>query len=71
MDYSDRMLRRDLSLGGSVRNHVKDIGIVRSLGRVGVPVVAADHDPQALGLLSRHARPASLGNTSTGRPQWP
>jgi 2-hydroxy-3-oxopropionate reductase len=28
----DRMLRRDFSLGGSVRNHVKDISIVRSLG---------------------------------------
>jgi 2-hydroxy-3-oxopropionate reductase len=28
----DRMLRHDFSLGGSVRNHVKDIGIVRSLG---------------------------------------
>jgi len=26
------MLRRDFSLGGSVRNHVKDIGIIRSLG---------------------------------------
>mgnify|MGYP001261918288 CR=1 FL=1 len=33
------------------------LGIVRSLGRAGVPVVACDHDPQALGLLSRHARP--------------
>ena len=30
--HGDRMLRRDFSLGGSVRNHVKDIGIVRSLG---------------------------------------
>jgi len=30
--HGGRMLRRDFSLGGSVRNHVKDIGIVRSLG---------------------------------------
>src|SRR4051812_920422 len=30
--HGDRMLRRDFSLGGSTRNHVKDIGIVRSLG---------------------------------------
>ncbi len=34
------------------------LGIVRSLGRAGVPVVAADHDRRALGLLSRYARPA-------------
>jgi predicted ATP-grasp superfamily ATP-dependent carboligase len=33
------------------------LGIVRSLGRVGVPVVACDHDPAALGLLSRYATP--------------
>src|SRR5262249_40863409 len=33
------------------------LGIVRSLGRVGVPVVACDHDAQALGLRSRYARP--------------
>jgi predicted ATP-grasp superfamily ATP-dependent carboligase len=33
------------------------LGIVRGLGRAGVPVVACDHDPRALGLLSRHARP--------------
>lgn len=31
------------------------LGIVRSLGRAGVPVIACDHDPGALGLLSRHA----------------
>jgi 2-hydroxy-3-oxopropionate reductase len=29
--HGDRMLRGDFALGGSVRNHVKDIGIVRSL----------------------------------------
>jgi 2-hydroxy-3-oxopropionate reductase len=29
--HGDRMLRRDFGLGGSVRNHVKDIAIVRSL----------------------------------------
>lgn len=33
------------------------LGIVRSLGREGVPVIACDHDPRALGLLSRYARP--------------
>ena len=30
------------------------LGIVRSLGRAGVPVIACDHDPRALGLLSRY-----------------
>jgi len=34
------------------------LGIVRSLGRAGVPVIACDHDPRALGLLSRYATPA-------------
>lgn len=34
------------------------LGIVRSLGRAGVPVIACDHDPAALGLRSRYARPA-------------
>lgn len=33
------------------------LGIVRSLGRAGVPVIACDHDPDALGLVSRYARP--------------
>jgi len=33
------------------------LGIVRSLGRAGVPVVACDHDPRAFGLVSRYARP--------------
>jgi D-aspartate ligase len=31
------------------------LGIVRSLGRAGIPVIACDHDPEALGLLSRYA----------------
>jgi D-aspartate ligase len=34
------------------------LGIIRSLGRAGVPVIACDHDPEALGLQSRHATPA-------------
>lgn len=34
------------------------LGIVRSLGRAGVQVIACDHDPQALGLLSRYATAA-------------
>lgn len=34
------------------------LGIIRSLGRAGVPVIACDHDPRALGLLSRYATPA-------------
>ena len=33
------------------------LGIVRSLGRAGIPVIACDHDPDALGLVSRYARP--------------
>ena len=35
------------------------LGIIRSLAREGVPVVAADHDPRALGLVSRHSRAAA------------
>jgi predicted ATP-grasp superfamily ATP-dependent carboligase len=34
------------------------LGIIRSLGREGVPVVACDHDPRALGTASRYARGA-------------
>jgi D-aspartate ligase len=34
------------------------LGIVRSLGRAGVRVIACDHDPRALGLLSRYVTPA-------------
>jgi D-aspartate ligase len=31
------------------------LGIIRALGRRGIPVIACDRDPRALGLLSRHA----------------
>lgn len=41
------------------------LGIVRSLGRAGVPVIACDHDPRALGLLSRYARPALTADPLT------
>ena len=34
------------------------LGIVRSLGRAGVRVIACDHDRHALGMLSRYATPA-------------
>ena len=50
------------------------LGIVRSLGRAGVRVVACDHDPRALGLLSRyatpgpHGRPAGRARRVRGRP---
>ncbi|MEW6581798.1 MAG: hypothetical protein AB1416_03465 [Actinomycetota bacterium] len=33
------------------------LGIVRCLAAAGIPVIACDHDPRALGLLSRHATP--------------
>jgi D-aspartate ligase len=33
------------------------LGLVRCLGRAGVPVIACDHNPNALGLLSRYATP--------------
>ncbi len=33
------------------------LGIIRSLGRQGIPVVATDRSPGALGMLSRYARP--------------
>ncbi|MGD9696548.1 MAG: hypothetical protein AB7V42_12945 [Thermoleophilia bacterium] len=33
------------------------LGLIRSLGREGVPVIACDHDPRAIGLRSRYARP--------------
>ncbi len=36
------------------------LGIIRSLARGGVPVIATDHDHRALGLRSRHARAAVL-----------
>jgi D-aspartate ligase len=41
------------------------LGIVRGLGRAGVPVIACDHDPDALGLLSRYAIPALTANALT------
>jgi predicted ATP-grasp superfamily ATP-dependent carboligase len=41
------------------------LGIIRSLGREGVPVVACDHDPAALGTTSRYARGASLPDPLT------
>ena len=31
------------------------LGIIRCLAAAGIPVIACDHDPRALGLLSRHA----------------
>jgi predicted ATP-grasp superfamily ATP-dependent carboligase len=34
------------------------LAIIRSLGRVGVPVIACDHDPHAIGMASRYATPA-------------
>lgn len=33
------------------------VAIIRSLGRLGIPVIACDRDPRALGLLSRYAEP--------------
>ncbi|MEQ8833806.1 MAG: hypothetical protein RIB67_05100 [Miltoncostaeaceae bacterium] len=33
------------------------VAIIRSLGRLGIPVIACDHDPRALGLLSRWVTP--------------
>ena len=37
------------------------LGIIRSLARAGVRVIACDHDPRALGLLSRYATPVRDG----------
>jgi D-aspartate ligase len=42
--------------------HVNGLGIIRSLGEMGVPVLALDHDPQALGLASRYAARAVCPN---------
>lgn len=36
------------------------LGIIRSLARAGIPVIACDHDPRALGMISRHVRPHVL-----------
>ncbi len=38
------------------------LAIIRGLGRAGVPVIACDHDPCAVGLASRHARPAIVAS---------
>lgn len=38
------------------------LGIIRSLARAGVRVLAADHDPKALGLLSRYATPVRMAD---------
>ncbi len=38
------------------------LGIIRSLARARIPVVATDHDPTALGLRSRYAQPEVLPN---------
>lgn len=36
------------------------LGIIRSLAREGVPVMATDHDPRAMGLRSRYSKKAVL-----------
>jgi len=36
------------------------LGIIRSLAREGVPVMATDHDPRAMGLRSRYSKEAVL-----------
>lgn len=41
------------------------LGIVRSLGRAGVRVIACDHDPGAVGLVSRYATPHVTANALT------
>jgi predicted ATP-grasp superfamily ATP-dependent carboligase len=41
------------------------LGIVRSLGRVGIPVIACDHRPGALGLVSRYTEAALLPDAAT------
>jgi predicted ATP-grasp superfamily ATP-dependent carboligase len=38
------------------------LGIIRSLARTGVRVIACDHDPNALGLLSRYAMPSLMAD---------
>lgn len=38
------------------------LGIIRSLARAGVRVIACDHDRRALGLLSRYATPALMAD---------
>lgn len=41
------------------------LGIIRSLARAGVPVIACDHDPSALGLLSRYATAVLMADPLT------
>jgi predicted ATP-grasp superfamily ATP-dependent carboligase len=41
------------------------LAIIRSLGRAGVPVIACDHDPLAIGLVSRYSTPAVTANPLT------
>ena len=43
------------------------LGLVRCLGRAGVPVIACDHNPRALGLLSRYATPRITRDPLTDR----
>lgn len=43
------------------------LGLVRCLGRAGVPVIACDHDRNALGLLSRYATPRITRDPLTDR----
>ena len=48
-----------------VEQGVAALGVVRvpvGLGRAGVRVIACDHDPDALGLLSRYATPAATAD---------
>ena len=41
------------------------LGIIRSLARAGVPVIACDHDPGALGMISRYATPVLMADPLT------
>lgn len=41
------------------------LGIIRSLARAGVRVIACDHDPEALGLLSRYVTPVLTADPLT------
>jgi predicted ATP-grasp superfamily ATP-dependent carboligase len=41
------------------------LAIIRGLGREGVPVIACDHDPHAVGLVSRYAGAAITANPLT------
>ncbi len=41
------------------------LAIIRSLGRTGVPVIACDHDPAAIGLVSRYSTAAITANPLT------